>query len=398
YAFLSIQAWLLFRFRLAVYRRERYLVYLVGLPILSITWLNSHGVHVFGLVASLVFVGGEICNQLLSKGLALPRKAFGHLLLSFGACCLGEFCSPYGWRFPAQLLEHLIALVSGTLPKGQESAYGSIAAHMTIWQTPAFHFHHYLYLMGIVWAILSLTRLIFPPREDAKVDFIYFFLNLSMAYIYTVYLRTTFYWPPFFLFSTLYMIGTQRPLPKEAEEEGTGLTPEDQPAWLTALSIVLLLFFAGRGVYESVYQPYASSWCGFGITYWNPVMESEFVAKYHPDADKVYNDYDGGGYLIWSLYPKVKVMIDPRSFPYRDWYSDYIAFERGQLPISFLDRWLPLKADVAIISLKNTTLWRTFLQSPDWVGAWVGQGSIVFCRRGHIYPPDALQFHADRYE
>ena len=66
---------------------------------------------------------------------------------------------------------------------------------------------------------------------------------------------------------------------------------------------------------EAIDKPYAASWFGFGITYWNPVDEVEFLQKYHPGLKNIINDYDSGGYLIWKLYPQTKVLIDPRSFP-----------------------------------------------------------------------------------
>jgi len=155
-------------------------------------------------------------------------------------------------------------------------------------------------------------------------------------------------------------------------------------------------FFCVRGIYEAKYTPYSSSWCGFGITYWNPVYEAKFIEKFNPDIDIVYNDYDSGGWLIWSLYPKVKVMMDPRYFPYHEYYSDYIKFERGEIGMNFLDRF-PQKANVAIISFKNSNMWRQFLHSKDWYPAYAGPSSIVFARRGKVvYPKGYENFEPER--
>lgn len=92
-------------------------------------------------------------------------------------------------------------------------------------------------------------------------------------------------------------------------------------------------------------------------------MKIEFLKKYHPDLKNIINDYDSGGYLIWKLYPDTKVLIDPRSFPYRKFWADYIAYEHGQIGLEFLDRFSE-KPNVSLVSLKNTSLWRSYLRDP----------------------------------
>ncbi len=112
----------------------------------------------------------------------------------------------------------------------------------------------------------------------------------------------------------------------------------------------------------------------------------------------IINDYDSGGYLIWKLFPKTKVMIDPRSFPYRKFWADYIAYEHGQIGLEFLDRFSE-KPEVSLVSLKNTSLWRSYLRDPkkEWVPGWIGTAYIVFVRRGFNYPKDAAEFLPDRF-
>jgi hypothetical protein len=304
----------------------------------------------------------------------------GSALLSLLAAAV----TPYGPRYPLTLLGEFLGISS----KGKSNDYTTIAAYMSIWKTPAFHFTQYFFLMLACGVTVILVRLFSVDTAGQRIDFSYILLNLALGFVYNCYLRSTFYWPPIFTYSTLFSVAQ------------LGLVAElafflRNPV-VSILSLLLGTFFCVRGTLEAKYTPYSSSWCGFGITYWNPVYESKFIAKYNPDINIVYNDYDSGGWLIWSLWPKVKVMMDPRYFPYHEYYSDYIKFERGEIGMEFLDRFRE-KADIAIVSFKNTQLWRQFLHSKDWYPAYAGPSSIVFARRGKVsYPKGYENFEPER--
>jgi len=350
-----------------------------------------------------------------------------------------------------------------------KAAYASLAAHMSIWRATAFHFHEYL-VMGVLVMLAVVLWSAVSGKPGERFDWSYLALNGLLAALYTVYLRTTFYWPAFFICSTLYQLYLLQQRPHQGRADSDSLTdfffvgshllavrfyygsldqlaqwlkasPEqsvkllaaigfalqaglltlyvwirlkaqqsesDPPrqglsvleprGWLTTLALVATLFLSSRACYESIFLPYSSSWFGFGITYWNPVDEVEFLKKYHPDLDRIINDYDSGGYLLWMLYPKTKVMIDPRSFPYRKFWADYIQYERGQIGLNFLDRF-GKTPEVSIVSLKNDKLWRSFLfDSKNWVPAWCGTAYVIFVKRGFTYPPDAVDFMPERFE
>ncbi len=466
--FMSAQAYLLFRFRLAVDQGERFRPYLIGLVAIMVVWANTHGVFFFGLTALAVYTGGELLNMLFSPGLALKPEARKPFLLALIGCGLAAFCTPYHYHFVVQLFGEGLAIVGGNQSEGDKAAYQSLAAHLPIWKALAFHFHHYMALAVVLAGVLCVWLGFFGPAKG-KVDWVFLALNLWFGLIFTVYLRSTFYWPPYFLYSSLYLIHVLRNNPRvgatwsEANsvldfcfvtaslaaligyfgyiEELAGLFKSDpvesvkwltlggifgqalvtvlytawrlsgsrqgdrgagflEPRhWLTALAVVTQAFVCTKSSLEAIHKPYAASWCGFGITYWNPVDEVEFVKKYHPGIKTIINDYDSGGYLIWKLFPGTKVMIDPRSFPYRKFWADYIAYEHGQLGLEFLDRFND-KPEVSLVSLKNTSLWRSYLRDPkkEWVPGWIGTAYVVFVRKGFAYPKDAADFLPNRFE
>jgi len=464
--FMSTQAFLIFRFRLAADRGEKFSHYLMALVVAMALWANTHGVFFFGLTALAVYAVGEFANLLLSPGLALAPTARKPLVLALLGCGLAAFCTPYHYHFVVQLFGEGLAIVAGNQSAGDKAAYQSLAAHLPIWKALAFHFHQYL-AVGVVLGGMLCVWLGFYGPARGKVDCVFVLLNLWFGLIFTVYLRSTFYWPPFFLYSSLYLIHLVRKNPRlsargadlnsyldlafvtaslaglilyfgwieevaavlkmdpteavklltlggtlalalitvlytawrlslPGREKGGFLEPR---YWLTVLAVCTQAFICIKSCQEAINKPYAASWCGFGITYWNPVDEVEFLQKYHPDIKTIINDYDSGGYLIWKLFPKTKVMIDPRSFPYRKFWADYIAYEHGQMGLEFLDRF-PEKPEVSLVSLKNTSLWRSYLRDPkkEWVPGWVGTAYVVFVRRGFRYPAEAAGFMPSRFE
>lgn len=478
--FMSAQAYLLFRFRLAVDQGERFRPYLIGLVAVMIVWANTHGVFFFGLTALVVYAAGEVLNMLFSPGLALKPEARKPFLLALIGCGLAAFVTPYHYHFVLQLFHEGLSIVGGNQSAGDKAAYQSLAAHLPIWKALAFHFHHYMALAVVLAGALCVWLGFFGPPKG-KVDWVFLALNVWFGLIFTVYLRSTFYWPPYFLFSSLYLIHLLRNNPRVGLawsepnsvldfcfvaaslavligyfgyiEEVAGLFKSDpvesvkwltlggifgqalvtmlytawrlsgsrpgdagaigseggpdkggagflEPRhWLTALAVMTQLFVCVKSSQEALHKPYAASWCGFGITYWNPVDEVEFLKKYHPGIKTIINDYDSGGYLIWKLFPETKVLIDPRSFPYRKFWADYIAYEHGQLGLEFLDRFQE-KPEVCLVSLKNTSLWRSYLRDPkkEWVPGWIGTAYVVFVRKGFAYPKDAADFMPNRFE
>ena len=47
----------------------------------------------------------------------------------------------------------------------------------------------------------------------------------------------------------------------------------------------------------------------------------------------MFNDYLTGGYMIWSMYPRYKVFIDPRYQPYVNGvWEDFMQFRRKPDP------------------------------------------------------------------
>jgi len=358
--------------------------WLWGYPLLMLFWVNTHGVFMFGLAALIVLCAGEWLNCKFAPELALPAAYLHKFTLSVafsvGAC----FLTPYGYRYPLQLVRELLGMVGGTQSMGDAAAYASLAAHQKITDVPAFHFVPIFIFMAL--SLLWFWGLQWRAGGRGKrVDLAIVGVNLAMALLYFWYVRTTYYWPPFWAYSCLYLLYL---VTASGEAGQAWVRPRLVPAVLSGL---LFVGVCAGSMVQSVIAPYASSWFGFGISLWNPVHEAEWIERFDPQA-RIYNDYDGGGYLIWRLHPQTKVMIDPRSFPYRAWYAEYTQFENGLTYHEFLDQFD--KVDMAVISHKNEALWRRFARS----GEWVGPSSVIFVRPGKSYPRAAAEYAPQRFK
>lgn len=347
----NLVVWSYFR-----YRRSRTPWPLYAFPLLLLVWVNTHGAFVFGILFLLAALAGE----------AWERRPISPLALTVGASLLAVLATPYGAAYPLQLLRD--RLLSGANRLAMETVHA--------WDSPfapgqaALHFVDYGLLMAALlgWACYRRGRL-----EPALLT-----LNLAFAIPYFLHVRTTYFWPALFLYSLLHLVGQRS-------------YPQGRAVWAAALVLVGLL--GGRAVWEVWARPYAHLYPGFGVSTHSPVVEAEFVARFLPEG-RLVNDYDSGGYLLWRLYPRYRVMIDPRAFPYRSWYGDYVRFARGGDPPEFLQQNPP---QVAVISLAQRPLLRRFLASPAWRCAWYGPAAAVFTRLDVVVPPGSLNFAPDRF-
>lgn len=335
--FFNLLVWLFFRFRLDGRVRWLYLI-----PVCLLVWVNTHGAFVIAAPFFLAVLIGE----------ALKRRLSRHMVAAWGLCGVAVLANPYGWRYPWQLVQDL---VFGKTPRPDgawNDAYQSIFSPGS-----GGHFVELLVGMTVILGVLAVQK--------RRLDWTIVLCNAAYVPLFMIFQRTTFFWPVVFCYSSLYL--AQMP-PRRA-------IPWERYAKPAAL--VLFLFLGGRAMLDSWRNPGYGSWLGFGISYINPVPEAEFLASAHLGG-RLYNLFDGGGYLLWRLYPQYRVMTDSRSFPYLSWFDDQYNFSMGTSFDDFLRRY---PADVASIELLHVLTCRNFLRSPDWRLVFYGPTSAVFVRR-----------------
>lgn len=354
-----------FRFRLAARQNTDPARWLYAVPALMLLWVNLHG----GFILAAPFLAMTLAAEWIprwrrSAALALFRMK---MTLAWGGALLATAATPYGIRYPLQLIGDY-GLNRTPRP---DVAWNS--AHQSAFSDGGMSMHlpEFLVLMMLAWIVL----LILAARRG-PVDWLIPALNLAYVPLYVVYLRSSFLLPVLFAYSVMWMVNEHWP---DAAKSGRASTV------LQTASVLLFVFWTGRGVWETRVHPDKYSWTGFGYSYWLPVEETEFVAR----ADlgpRLYNLFDSGGYLLWRLYPQYQVMTDSRSFPYLSWFEELYHFTREASMEDFQQFLVRHPANVALIDLKERLVWRNFLKAPGWHPAFYGPSAAVFLKGDRPVP------------
>jgi len=338
-------------------------------PLIMLLWVNSHGGFIFGAFFLLMMGVGEELNALYSLDIALPFRTRQHLYVALGLSALAIFITPYGWKYPINLAYSQI-----TQNTGEQSFDAFIRAYDSIFAKNKKLFHYVDYLIICIGVLLAL---VIPRITKKRFDWAILLTNGLMIFLYTLYTRSTYFWVPVFTLSAIHLLSFR---PRY-------LCPE---SWKLKAAIgiavtCICLGLSARAVYDRFVHMYSYLWPGYGISYINPVEETEFIQKYLSEY-RIANDYNTGGYLLWKLAPEKKIFIDPRHFPYLKWAMEYHGFERGINVKKFLEK---NQADAWCIQhlLHQPKAW--FTNSPDWKVAFYGPSSVIFVRSDIQLPEGA---------
>ena len=330
-------------------------------PLVTFLWVNSHGTIIFGIFFMLLMWFGESLNYFYAQRQALSLGVLRRLFLSLMLSAAAIFISPYGWRYPHQLLsEDILGLDWNEM--NTVADYRSIFSQIGIERN---------YVLFLVIAALLLLVLILRSFRGRGVDWAILLLNLGFAVLYAQLLRVTYFWAPIFIFSSLYLL--TRP---------TSFSWARGRVFSVACaigSVIACVSFFGAEVYVRETKKKINSWLGFGVNYLNPIESGEYLAA-NLAGKKIGNDYVTGGYLLWRLYPETKIMIDPRYFPFMAWYAQYNqAFWGSEDKLSaFVDS---VKCDAWCISLRFTKVLEWFRKRPEWKLLNYGPCAATFARK-----------------
>jgi hypothetical protein len=226
-------------------------------------------------------------------------------------------------------------------------------------------------LIPLLFGFITLFLLIFPKLKKlkkTKIDFSILLPLLFFGILSLFLIRTCFY------FAAIYGLFALR------------IIDNDESFWYNAKSklfskvlIVLALIAMSVNAYICYKHPYYNAWLGLGNSYTNATQEAEFIANnFMDDRYVIGNLYDHGGYLLWKLYPHKKIMIDPRFFPFVEWYREYMEFVNGDRIEEFLSKY-PFNV-IMLPSSKHVFLGRWFRNSLDWQPVFYGPTGIVYIK------------------
>ena len=330
-------------------------------PVTMVLWVNSHGGFIFGMIFLCLVWAGETANAVLCSAERLDARTQKHLFLSLLASLAALVVTPYGWSYPAQLIDQLFVH-----PEEFRAHMQTIMEYQTIFFPQASHLHFVdlLVASSIVLAALTVVHV-----RSGRTDWAIILVNAAFVILYMRYLRTTYFWAVIFVFSCAHLIAT---LPGDIPA-----TWRRKPFRITVQGAVLvfLVFLSLRTLHDTWYMPAE----GHNPLYVIPREEADYISTTFPHA-RIGNDYYTGSYLLWSLWPGNRVFIDARYFPYRSWYSEYDRFsftsDRGEFDL-FLKSYT---CDLWCISHDNSLV-DMFRASADWRLVHYGPSASIFLSR-----------------
>ena len=325
------------------------LPWIYAIPALMLVWVNVHG----GFILAAPF----LAISLAAAWAALPKRETRHMAIAWSLCAVAALATPYGWRYPVELANYAL----GRTPRpdiawnnAYQAAFGAGG-----------RFYHLPQLLAWM-SLLLLVAIVLAWRagrdEPGRRRSLLIVAALFLVYVPldALYVRSTFLLPAIFGYGFVLIARGVR-----------------WHTWVPVVAAVLFVAIGVRTVYEARYRPAIGSWMGFGISYFQPVEEAAFLKRGN-FGPRIYNTFNAGGYLLWSLYPRYRVMADGRSFPYLSWFPELIRFQRTQDPREFQSFLVRHPGDVAVVDFEEDFTWRSFLKMPGWQPAFYGPSAAVF--------------------
>ncbi|MBN1810212.1 MAG: hypothetical protein JXA14_00090, partial [Anaerolineae bacterium] len=280
-----------------------------------VLWANLHAGYALGFMVLAVFVVGEVFNRLLALVTPAdperdPVVSWRGIGMVIGVAVLSAallVLNPYGTRMWTYYLDTV--------------GIGALQDFIQEWQSPDFH---PLYTHPFIWLLLAtLAAMGLSGRRADGTD-----LALVGMFTYASLLAGRNF-GPFALVTA----------PVLSRHVAAILTRLGWSGWLGAVgrssvvrgavNLVLLLAVVGLAVVK-VWTPLTPAFNEREQRKGLPVDAAAWILENRPEGE-MFNSYNWGGYLIWSLYPHYRVFADGRTDLYGDEFlRQYLEVQLGR--------------------------------------------------------------------
>lgn len=331
-------------------------------PVIFVLWVNIHAGYVIGLVFITGVMIGETGTYLFFEKNSLPKDLLIKLVIFTGLSYAALMVNPYGVSFITGHFARILSTEQGINRLLVDS-------YINRWQY-LFPKTYVFRRTNTAWALvfmqvsfLALCAYCFLKKRYLDltvlgINIIFFYFSMKMA-------RGALYFPFIWFFSVIYVV------------KHAGLKRlKDASAPYALLAVLLCAVICN---YNTVTANTYTSWFGSNPDECVPKEETDYVMSHNLPAP-VFNDYLTGGYMIWSMYPRYKVFIDPRYQPYVNGvWEDFMQFRRKPDPdgLNALIAEYPFKTAI-LHHISYGPLTDVFLNSPDWHCVFVGNIAAVF--------------------
>ena len=350
-------------------------IFLLYIPLFLI-WVNTHGGFIIGLFFITLTFMLEAVNYYLIKKSSLSKNSMKDLALSVFMSYAITAINPYGPQYISSIFRDLY--LSDYM---EQSKY--LYSFLSIWKQllPTSDF---LGLTFVGWYlmvefVILILVLVFTFSRIKKIDPVIIVINIVFFLIAMFNARSAKLFPIIWLFSIASISNTCK-----------FYIPQKK---IAMVSLFLFVLFTAIRIEVILIFNNHNSWLGRDfIISSTPEKESAFITNYKLPGP-IFNDYSTGGYMIWSLYPKYKVFIDPRYGPYtNELRSD--CFESSIAPNQKTIHYLynKYKFNSVFLSLTHPMV-KPFMDSPDWKLVYFCTQAAVFIR-SELYELNKAAFNS----
>jgi hypothetical protein len=280
-------------------------VLLLHLPVFMILWTNLHGGFIVGLLLLAIYAAGECGQALFSTDPARREISRQRAVLfgqSFALCAAATLVNPYGY----QLHQHVYSYLTDGYQFANIAEFQSISFHH-----PLARVVELLFLLGLGTALVNLVRGRFTS----------FLLLLFWMHLALISARNI---PIFVIIATPLIATTLQDCMLRLSAENSWLRWPGPARRLAG-------FCGDITAMEAIPRFHAVSLAAlalFGAILLAPAPPPRFESRYNAheyperalqtladagDMGRVFSTDVWGGYMIYRMYPQVKVFVDGRS-------------------------------------------------------------------------------------
>lgn len=337
-------------------------------PFLMILWVNLHGGFMFGLIFVSLLTACETADYLLFKKNPLSQKQLVVLIVASGLTYLATLINPYG-------ISYLKSIYIIALSAEYSKLFSVLVAYKSLWDfllpdsMNVMYANHYIFKTGWCFIILAVLLIVMVKKMYQSHRFLdptIVIMNIFFFLWGMITTRASYIFPLIAMFSIFSLISK--------EEKHKEPTTKDQLAYM-----LVFLCISGFATHATLVFSDTYSWFGQKLDYSMPVDEVEFIKKWNIPGP-IFNDYVGGGYLLWALYPAQKVFIDPRFGPYwKEVVPDYFSATMKPSPelVKKLANKYGFKTAIIRMRGNQVDLILAFLRNPEWKLIFWGKSAVI---------------------
>lgn len=312
---------------------------------LTLLWVNVHAGFILGPVFLALFIAGESMERYSSSGF-VQRRLPWLLLALLGNLALVPL-NPNGFSilwYPFQTLRS-----------------NAMQSYISEWASPNFHgvdYRAFLFLILATFAALAFSR-----RKVRLRDILLLLVSTAAA------LSSVRMIPLFVLVAVPLLARTAAS--DRFKQSRPSATNATSPSVLANAGIVFLLAaFAGVHTFQVIQRQPRAEATAF------PVAAVAYLQQ-HPPSGPVFNEYSWGGYLIFRLYPNMRVFIDGRADLYGD---DLLQFINAYYLQKNWQQVLLAQKVTTVIVPPDCPLASALREMPEWSLSYQDSVAAIFSR------------------